>query len=247
MLPHADAREPSPAIQGHARTDARHTATAPAGDGPGAPPAPPSPAAAGPRTTGEAPLPPNDARACYDRLWRSGVTFELVEPDEARGIEMPIRLTSPIGGVEIAARDGSALHALIDCRLAIQLYAWSPALRAAGIVGLEHYSVYRPGARTPRGRRSGHASGLAIDLASYRMQDGRTIEVLTDWEERDRGEQPCPRRPHEAWASRVLRGTVCDAIERSLFHVVLTPHHDKAHQNHVHLEIKPAKNWTYVR
>ena len=45
----------------------------------------------------------------------------------------------------------------------------------------------------------------------------------------------------------MLRGTVCDAIERSLFHVVLTPHHDKAHQNHVHLELKPSKDWTYVR
>lgn len=160
---------------------------------------------------------------------------------------MPIRLTSPIGGVEIIARNDSKLHALIDCRLAQQLLAWAPSLRAAGVTGIEHYSVYRPGARTPRGRRSGHASGLAIDVAAYRTQDGRTIEVLTDWEERGRGDQPCPRRPHEAWGSRVLRGTVCSAIELSLFHVILTPHHDKAHQNHVHLEIKPDTNWTYVR
>ena len=47
--------------------------------------------------------------------------------------------------------------------------------------------------------------------------------------------------------SRLLRGLVCQAVERSLFQVVLTPHHDRAHGNHVHLELKPEVNWTYVR
>jgi hypothetical protein len=27
---------------------------------------------------------------------------------------------------------------------------------------------------------------------------------------------------------------------------VLTPHHDRAHQNHVHLELVPDVDWTYV-
>jgi len=28
---------------------------------------------------------------------------------------------------------------------------------------------------------------------------------------------------------------------------VLTPHHDRAHQNHVHLELVPDVPWSYVR
>jgi hypothetical protein len=28
---------------------------------------------------------------------------------------------------------------------------------------------------------------------------------------------------------------------------VLTPHYNRAHENHVHLEIKPEVDWTYVR
>jgi hypothetical protein len=44
-----------------------------------------------------------------------------------------------------------------------------------------------------------------------------------------------------------MRGVVCDAVARGLFDVVLTPHHDDAHGNHVHLEVKPDVNWTYVR
>jgi hypothetical protein len=45
----------------------------------------------------------------------------------------------------------------------------------------------------------------------------------------------------------LLRSVVCEAIDSQLFQVVLTPHHDRAHENHVHLELKPEVNWTYVR
>lgn len=197
--------------------------------------------------TSLAPRPPRSAKACYDRLWKAGSTFELVRKARARGVRMPIRVTGRIGGVQVLSRGGRDVHEIIDCRLALQILAWAPALRAAGVDAIEHYSVYRPGARTRRGKRSGHASGLAIDVAAYRMSDGSVVDVLTDWEERDRDEPPCPRRPHEAWGSRVLRGTVCEAVDDALFSVVLTPHHDDAHQNHVHLELKVGTDWTYVK
>jgi hypothetical protein len=44
-----------------------------------------------------------------------------------------------------------------------------------------------------------------------------------------------------------MRGVICAAVQRDLFQVVLTPHHDAAHANHVHLEIRPGVDWTYVR
>lgn len=184
--------------------------------------------------------------ACYDRLRAKHVAFEPVQPDVAHGVRAPLRLLGPIDGVEVGPRNGQGRQALLDCRLALALLAWAPALRSAGVERLEHYSIYRPGARIGgRGRVSGHARGLAIDAARFHMMQGGTLDVLTDWEERDGA--PCPQRAHETRESRVLRGLVCDAVARNLFQVVLTPHHDRAHENHVHLELKPEVSWTYVR
>ena len=45
----------------------------------------------------------------------------------------------------------------------------------------------------------------------------------------------------------MLRGLVCDAIDDALFQVVITPHHDRAHADHVHLELRPEVSWIYVR
>ena len=44
-----------------------------------------------------------------------------------------------------------------------------------------------------------------------------------------------------------LRRLVCAAVEADLFQVVLTPHYDHAHQNHVHLELVPDVDWSFVR
>lgn len=190
---------------------------------------------------------PLEARRCYDRLWHGGVTFELVHR-QADDVRMPIRVTSPIGGVWVQPANGNRVNAIMDCRLAIRLLSWAPALRRLGVRTIEHYSAYRPNATIAgTNKPSGHASALAMDLAKLHMDNGDVLDVLTDWEGRGRGNPPCPRRRDEGWGSRILRTLVCDAIDRRLFQVVLTPHHDKAHQNHVHLELRPDANWTYVR
>lgn len=192
-------------------------------------------------------LPP-DIIACYDRLWRGGVTFELVDRKEAPGVYMPLRATSAIGGVWFTARGGDTSHTIMDCRLALRLLAWSDALRRAGVASLEHYSIYRKGAVVKGGpKKSGHSFALAIDMGRLRMHNGTMLDVLTHWEERGAGDPPCPRRNDESWSGRLVRGVVCDAVEAGLFNVVLTPHHDADHQNHVHLELKPHSDWTYVK
>jgi hypothetical protein len=40
---------------------------------------------------------------------------------------------------------------------------------------------------------------------------------------------------------------VCAAVSADLFQVVLTPHYDRAHGNHVHLEVVPGVPWSFVR
>jgi hypothetical protein len=206
-----------------------------------------SPQARWPATT-HAFGPPPSPEACFDRLQHLGVAFAPVSPDEAPGVREPLRLRGPVAGVVFEPANGHPTHAIIDCRLVLALHAWAAELRRAGVWRVEHYSIYRPFARVGgSGSRSGHASALAIDAARFTLDDGSVLDVLTDWEDRSRGNAPCPARPDEALGSRILRGVTCAAVDDGLFQVVITPHHDRAHENHAHLEWKPNVDWTYVR
>ena len=127
--------------------------------------------------------------------------------------------------------------------------SWAPGA-AAGRRRRHRALLDLPAARAHRratGASAATRAGSRSTPRAFTSQNGTVLDVLTDWEGRERGSAPCPRRPDEAWPSRLLRGVVCEAVEHSLFQVVLTPHHDRAHDNHVHLELKPEVGWTYVR
>jgi hypothetical protein len=184
---------------------------------------------------------------CYAALERRGVRFERLPRSGLNGIKMPIRLLSKLGGIDVVP-SGSQRHSVLDCRLALALLSWAPSMRKAGVVRLEHLSIYRPGAHIRGGPRiSGHAYALAIDAARFHMRDGRVLDVLNDWEDRDRGDAPCLVRSKESRDARLIRRVVCDAVAHDLFQVVLTPHYDHAHRNHIHMELKPDVEWTFVR
>jgi hypothetical protein len=87
---------------------------------------------------------------------------------------------------------------------------------------------------------------MAIDAARFHIAGGQVLDVDRDWDERERGGDPCPVRPNEPASSQLLRRVVCDAVAEDLFQVVITPHHDRAHQDHVHLELVPDVDWSYV-
>jgi hypothetical protein len=77
--------------------------------------------------------------------------------------------------------------------------------------------------------------------------DGTTFEIEADWESRERGADPCAERPEESARMRAVRGAVCAASRSGVFQVVLTPHADAAHGNHVHLEVRPDVSWAILR
>ena len=54
---------------------------------------------------------------------------------------------------------------------------------------------------------------------------------------------PCVSPDGETEHQRRVRRVVCAASSSGLFQVVLTPHHDAAHANHVHLEVRPDVTW----
>lgn len=184
---------------------------------------------------------------CRRLLRTASVRFDPLPERQTPTIKDPLTLQSEVLGVGFGPANNMAKNGIVDCRLAVALLAWAPILRDAGVERVEHYSTFRPGATVRRtGKTSGHAHALAIDAARFHMRDGRVLVVLDDWDERERGGAPCPVRRSESEAGRLLRQVVCRAVERDLFQVVITPHHDRDHQNHVHLEIVPNIDWSYI-
>jgi hypothetical protein len=84
------------------------------------------------------------------------------------------------------------------------------------------------------GRFSEHATADAIDIAGFRLVDGRRINVLNDW----RG------GPAEAAFLRQVRDGACD-----LFSTVLSPDYNSAHADHFHLDMagRGATGWRLCR
>ncbi|RLU14198.1 extensin, partial [Pseudomonas prosekii] len=72
------------------------------------------------------------------------------------------------------------------------------------------------------GARSQHASANALDIAGFRLADGRSVNVLKDW----------PKDNKDAQFLRQVRDGACE-----MFSVVLSPDYNAAHRNHFHVDV----------
>jgi hypothetical protein len=191
----------------------------------------------------------SEGNACYQALRRSNVRFTRLSRGEARGVEYPIQLAGPVDGIKIRTLgEADAPVGYLDCRLAKALLAWAPTLRKNGVREVVHYSIYRKGAKIAGTQKtSSHANGMAIDAARFRLRSGKIISVLDDWKDQTRGADPCAVRPRESANARLMRRVVCDAAARNVFQVIITPHYNRAHHNHVHLEIAERGRSTWIR
>lgn len=73
-----------------------------------------------------------------------------------------------------------------------------------------------------QGRLSQHATANALDIAGFRLADGRRVSVLDGWTGTTR----------EAAFLRQVRDGAC-----SSFNTVLSPDYNAAHRNHLHLDM----------
>jgi hypothetical protein len=71
-------------------------------------------------------------------------------------------------------------------------------------------------------RLSAHATANAVDIAAFRLADGRRISVLNDWN---------TASPQVRAFLRTVRDSACKR-----FGTVLSPDHNAAHRDHFHLE-----------
>jgi hypothetical protein len=192
----------------------------------GFPPLPPQrPADLG--STPVAPSPPPQ-EVCAERLAAQGIAVrpgEVKEPTAACSIDEPVHLTS-VGGVAIAGEP------LVACAMAETFGRFVRDVAAPltkGATGSALKSMTVGGGFECRSRNhvagakpSAHGRGLAIDVMSFGLADGRRISVESG---------------SDTPLLRGLRMAACGA-----FTTVLGPGSDAAHATHLHLDLEQHGN-----
>jgi hypothetical protein len=179
------------------------------------------------------PEPPID-QACMDRLTAAGIEFEAAplpqSTPQACSIETPVRLKAIAMAPRLSTMIRLPDEPTLSCQFGERFGHWLRDLVAtliAGELAVELKSVRTgPGYEcrnrnhAEAGKISAHASGLAIDVVSFVLADGRTLAI----------------KPN---ADDHLRGTV-DTIRVAAcgwFTTVLGPGSDSSHSDHLHVDM----------
>lgn len=169
------------------------------------------------------------AEKCRRLLRRAGIRFVALPARGGGqcGYDDAVRF-SPGGALAVAWRP-AGLGASCPVAAGLALWEWHvvqpAALRHLGtkVAAVEHYGSFS--CRRLYGRSEGawseHASANAVDIAAFRLADGRRITIIGDWE----GDGPRAR------FLRDVRDGAC-----RLFATTLSPDYNAAHRDHLHLD-----------
>lgn len=185
-----------------------------------------------PRTTATpaALLPPGAGAACVVALSYAEAAFNRV-PDTGDGTGCGV--VTAVSLVQAASPLNRAVT--VDCGLALKMVEWDRAVvqpLAREMFGQEVKTIHHYGGYVCRGRSSNrsrlseHAYGRAIDIGAFELEDGTIISIKSHWS-------------GAGARSTFLRRAAAGACE--VFNVVLTPAHDRAHEDHFHLDVGPWK------
>jgi hypothetical protein len=184
----------------------------------------------GPATVQRLPAPRSEAAGqCLSRLGQTGADYAPL-PD--RYIEQGC---TNLGTVQLAAlaADHSTLAVSnlgpVTCEVSQVFAAWARfgvdraarQILGSGLYSIETFGSYSCRNVAGTDRRSGHATGAAIDVSGFVLEDGRRITVTNGWHGNDR----------EREFLRVVRQSACKR-----FATVLSPDYNSAHHDHLHVE-----------
>jgi hypothetical protein len=118
----------------------------------------------------------------------------------------------------------------VACPLAESFAGWARygvdraarQILGSGLRTIETFGSYSCRNVAGSGRRSGHATGAAIDVSGFVLEDGRRITVKNGW------------NGGTALEREFLRVVQSSACKR--FDTVLGPEYNAAHQDHLHVE-----------
>lgn len=193
---------------------------------------------------------------CRRRLSQAGLnkdSFERRGP--TNGVATPLRIVAPVGGVRFIVPPAGSPYGTLDCRQALLWMKIAPVLVEHRVASIRIDNFYRNRARIRAGKKSQHAYGLAADVVSITLEDGRVLDVEDDFLGK-RGSPVCGPRatisaPPGVGAEKIekavlMRNWVCDLARRGAFHHILTPNYNAAHRDHLHLDIKRDNRWLSV-
>ena len=170
----------------------------------------------------------DDPQLCAQALDSSGL--RVAPQADSPDAKCPLTDALRVQGGDVALSSSF----LASCRLAVSFalfehHALQPAARAVygqAVNRVDHLGSFacRNVYGRENGRLSQHATANALDIAGFRLADGRTINVLKDW----------PKDNQDARFLRQVRDAACD-----VFSVVLSPDYNAAHRNHFHLDVGP--------
>lgn len=177
-----------------------------------------------------------DFPRCRALLDRAGVRYTALPPlHEGRcGYDDGVRFTR--GGSRSIGYAPAGLGT--SCAVAAGLAVWEwnvvqPAARrllGAPVTAIEHFGSYN--CRRIRGSEGGswseHATADAVDVAGFRLTDGKRVTVAADWT----GGGP------RATFLRTVRNGAC-----GLFATTLSPDYNAAHHDHLHLDQAARGEW----
>jgi hypothetical protein len=168
--------------------------------------------------------------SCRPLLERAGIRF-IALPVRSGGEQCGYRdgvRFKPGGALDISYRP-AGLGTSCPVAAALALWEWHVVQPAAieqfgsKVAAIEHFGSYN--CRRIYGRSeaswSEHATANALDVAAFRLEDGRRITVVGDWD--DAGPK-----------SKFLREVRDGACQ--LFATVLSPDYNAAHRDHLHLD-----------
>ena len=173
-----------------------------------------------------------DKRICVDALSRAGASIiekpDFVDQNDQRcGIEQRVELQA-LPKAQIADLD-------MNCALALRFFLWDQEvvqktareLFGASVSKYESFGTYN--CREMRtssgasGQMSKHASGKAIDISGFKLDDGRMISLVKDWDQ----------EPYREFLTRVNSGAC------AYFPIVLGPRYNALHADHFHFDLSP--------
>lgn len=184
-----------------------------------------------------------DFARCRIDLDRAGVRYTVlppIHPSAQCGYSDGVRFAS--GGSRRIAYRPARLG--VSCPVAAALAVWEwevvqPAARrylGSSIASIDHFGSYN--CRRIQGRETGtwseHATADAVDIAVFRLADGRRITLAGDWSGTER----------KAAFLRAVRDGAC-----RLFATTLSPDYNAAHHDHLHLDQakRAALGWRACR
>ena len=168
---------------------------------------------------------PTEQGACFAALEREPVTFTYWAdaPDgSACTVPAPVVVSASSAEMTPALRTSCPMM-LAWARFEPELQQMARSRLGSEIAEIHHYGSYSCRRMSGNQRRmSLHSTGQALDISGFTTATGRYVSVQQGW----RGARD------EAAFLRDLSLAACRH-----FNVVLTPGHDRAHHDHIHVDI----------